>query len=135
MCIQTSVRPVVVPYSACFTPDGDRLPVHICCGKPNRHDTKDSAELHQRWSAQICSKRQASVLHRIRGQTLLRISKRGAFPMNEQSNSKTAFDLEWYENGKLKRVRVGRIVVVFLIILMTALIGNLPTGVLEEFLK
>ncbi len=54
------------------------------------------------------------------------------------SDSKWAIDSEWYEDGKLKRVRVGRIVLLPLFLVLCALLGYSPVGIwriLEMLLK
>jgi hypothetical protein len=46
--------------------------------------------------------------------------------MSEQSDAKAAFDLEWYEDGKLKRIRIGRVALVFPMCLLTAVLKSWP---------
>ncbi|HEY2912498.1 MAG TPA: hypothetical protein VGK21_04005 [Candidatus Angelobacter sp.] len=58
--------------------------------------------------------------------------------MNEPRNPRSAFDAEWFDNGKLKRVRVGPDVLLFMILVLCLLLGRSPVGIwqmLQVFFK
>jgi hypothetical protein len=64
-------------------------------------------------------------------------AKKGASMMDHQ-DSKWALDSEWYEDGKLRRVRVGRNVLWFFLLVMYFMGGRSPSEiwqVLEKLFK
>lgn len=54
------------------------------------------------------------------------------------SDTKAALDIEWYEDGKVRRIRIGRIVLMFLILVVCSLRRDWSIGIwqmLEKLFK